>query len=529
MPDSAQPARRSRWRANLFRITLPICVVVAVVGIVRPDALADTAGAITSAAFQALDWFFMALVSAFLVFCLWLAFGRHGGVKLGADDEKPEFSTVSWIAMLFAAGMGVGLLFWGVAEPVTHFSGALGTEAGTPRAARHATVITAFHWGLHAWAVYCVAGLVLAYFGFRRGVPYLPGAPLRDAFGKRPWVAPVAALADGVAVLAIAFGVAGSMGMGIFQLHTGLHVLWGVPLESTLVSGIILVVLVIAYTASASTSLDKGIQWLSNINMALALLLMLFVLGAGPTAHLLRGFVTAVGDYSAALVGLSLRLYPYNEARGWLETWTLTYFLWWIAWAPFVGVFIARISRGRTIKEFVLGVLFVPTAFSLLWFSIFGGTGLDEEMNGAGGIARLVREDVSVALFSLFDRLPLSGLLSVTALLLVFIFLVTSVDSATFVLGMLTSRGSLNPPTRRKLAWGLILGALGGALMLSGSIDVVRAVAVLGAIPFAFIMLLQVAALLRVFADERKRPPDRAQATAVEDGPASAAEEAKTP
>jgi len=289
---------------------------------------------------------------------------------------------------------------------------------------------------------------------------------------------------------------------------------------------IILVVLIIAYTASASTSLDKGIQWLSNINMALAVLLMVFVLSFGPTAHLLRGFVTAVGDYSAALVGLSLRLYPYNEGRVWLETWTLTYFLWWIAWAPFVGVFIARISRGRTIKQFVLGVLFVPTAFSLLWFSVFGGTGLDEEMNGAGGIARLVREDVSVALFSLFDRLPLSQLLSITALLLVFIFLVTSVDSATFVLGMLTTRGSLNPPTSRKLAWGLSLGALGGALMLSGNIDAVRAVAVLGALPFAFILLLQVAALLRVFARERHGPPDRQdEAVVAEEPPAELEEE----
>jgi glycine betaine transporter len=465
---------------------------------------------VTSTAFRALDWFFMALVSGFLVLCLWLAFGRYGSVRLGRDEDRPEFSTLSWLSMLFAAGMGVGLLFWGVAEPVTHYTGALGSEAGTPLAARRATVVTAFHWGLHAWAVYAVAALVLAYFGFRRGAPYLPGAPIRAAFGGRRWVEPVAGLADALAVLAIAFGVAGSLGMGIFQLHTGLHVLWGVPLESTLVSVVILVALIISYTASASTSLDKGIRWLSNINMVLAVALLLFVLVAGPTAHLLRGFVTSVGDYTAALVGLSLRLYPYEQGREWLETWTLTYFVWWIAWAPFVGVFIARISRGRTIKEFVLGVLFVPTVFSLLWFSVFGGTGLAEEMYGDGGIARLVREDVSVALFSLFDRLPLSWLLSGTAIALVFIFLVTSVDSATFVLGMLTSRGSFDPPTRRKLAWGAILGLLGGALMLSGNIDVVRAVVVLGALPFALVLLLQIASLLRVFADERRERKVRA-------------------
>jgi glycine betaine transporter len=518
MSEPSAVAAKRRFRPNLFHVTLPICAVVAAVGIASPDALADFAAAVTTTAFRALDWFFMALVSAFLILCLWLAFGRYGSVRLGRDTDRPDFSTASWLSMLFAAGMGVGLLFWGVAEPVTHYTGALGSEAGTPLAARRATVVTAFHWGLHAWSVYAVAALVLAYFGFRRGVPYLPGAPLRSAFRGRRWVGPVAATADALAVLAIAFGVAGSIGMGIFQLHTGLHILWGVPLNSMLVSTAILVVLIISYTASASTSLDKGIQWLSNINMVVAITLLLFVLIAGPTAHLLRGFVTSVGDYTAALVGLSLRLYPYDSGREWLETWTLTYFVWWIAWAPFVGVFIARISRGRTIKEFVLGVLFVPTLFSLLWFSVFGGTGLAEEMYGDGGIARLVREDVSVALFTLFDRLPLSSLLSGTAIVLVFIFLVTSVDSATFVLGMLTSRGSFDPPTSRKLAWGMILGLLGGALMLSGNIDVVRAVVVLGALPFALVMVLQVAALLKVFADERRQK--KRQIAAVGDGEA---------
>jgi len=508
---SPETARRPKWRVNLFHLTLPICAAVAIAGILNPDALAETASQITSTAFRALDWFFMVLVSAFVVLCLWLALGRFGAIKLGGDDDKPEFSIGSWLAMLFAAGMGVGLLFWGVAEPVTHFTGALGSEGGTPQAARRAMVITAFHWGLHAWAVYGIAALVIAYFGFRRRTSYMPGAPIRAAFAGRRWAEPVAKLADAVAVLAIAFGVAGSMGMGIFQLHTGLHLLWGVPLESTAVSTIILVVLFIAYMASASTGLDKGIKWLSNINMLLALLLLVFVLAVGPTAHLLRGFVTSVGEYTASLVSISLRLYPYDQDRGWLEGWTLTYFVWWIAWAPFVGVFIARISRGRTIKEFILGVLFAPTLFSLLWFAVFGGTGLAEEMTGAGGIARLVREDVSVALFSLFDRLPLSWLLSGTAIALVFIFLVTSVDSATFVLGMLTSRGSLDPPIRRKLGWGISLGLLGGALMLSGSVPAVRAVAVLGALPFSFIMLIQIAALLRSLGQEagmrRRRAP----------------------
>ena len=512
---ASEPNESREPRINLFRVTLPICALVAVGGIVSPETLADSAGLMTSTAFRALDWFFMAAVSGFLMLCLWLALGRYGTMKLGADDDEPDFSTTSWLAMLFAAGMGVGLLFWGVAEPVTHYTGALGFEPQTPLAARRAMVITTFHWGLHAWAVYAIAALVLAYFGFRRGAPYLPGAPLRSAFGDRRWTEPVAKLADGIAVLAIAFGVAGSMGMGIFQLQTGLHVLLGIPLESKAWSAGILIMIVIAYMTSASTSLDKGIKWLSNINMGLAVLLLLFILGAGPTAHLFRTFVTTVGEYTASLVSLSLGLYPYDENRTWLEGWTLTYFVWWIAWAPFVGVFIARISRGRTIREFMMGVLLVPTVFSLLWFAVFGGTGLAEEMYGDGGIVRLVSEDVSVALFSLFERLPLSGLLSGTALLLVFIFLVTSVDSATFVLGMLTSRGSLDPPTSRKLGWGISLGLLGGALMLSGNIHAVRAIAVVGAIPFSLIMLIQIVALLRALADERRAVETRSEDAVV--------------
>ena len=480
----------------IFVIALLVCVVVALVGIFRSDLLVSTAGVITATVFGALDWFFVGVTTALLALAIWLAVSKYGRLRLGAPDEEPEFSTASWLSMLFAAGMGVGLLFWGVAEPLTHLVEAPGEAPGSPAAARNAMVITIFHWGLHAWAVYCISALVLAYFGLRRHKPYLPGAPLRAAL-KGKWVEPVAWTADLVAVIAVALGVAGSMGMGIFQLQSGLHVVAGFSNESTVISVIILILLVICYMTSAATSLDKGIKWLSNINMSLATLLLLFIALAGPTSYLLRTFVTTLGDYCANLVSMAFQLYPFQDVGQWLHSWTLTYFIWWIAWAPFVGVFIARISRGRTIREFVAGVLLIPTLVSILWFAVFGGIGLHEELQGAGGMVDLVKQDVSIALFSMFDRLPLSKLLSVTAMLLVFIFLVTSVDSATFVLGMLTTKGSMNPPTPRKIMWGLALGALGAALMLSGNIDAVRAVAVLGAIPFIFIILLQVAALLR--------------------------------
>lgn len=496
MPEKTGPARSVLL--NLFYVSLPFCAGIAAWGIADPESLGEYTAALTGLAFRSMDWFFMVSVSAFVVLSLWLAFGKYGKLKLGAPEDKPEFSTASWIAMLFSAGMGVGLLFWGVAEPMTHFSHPPIGEPGTTEAARAAMKVTNFHWGLHAWACYGIGALVLAYFGFRRKTPYLAGAPIRSVFSGR-WVGPVAYAADLIAILAVAFGVAGSIGMGIFQLKTGMHVVAGTPNDAEWVSWAILVVLVISYMTSAATSLDKGIKWLSNINMALALLLLGFLLFAGPTPFLLRTVITSASDYISALPQMSLQMHPYQgeSVEGWLHGWTLTYFIWWIAWAPFVGIFIARISKGRTIREFILGVLFAPTLFSIIWFGVFGGTGFYEDMFGGGGVGQMVEENLTVALFSLFERLPLAEVLGAITLFLLFVFLVTSVDSATFVLGMLTSEGSLNPPTSRKIGWGVILGALGAALMLSGNIHAVRAAAVSGAIPFVFILLIQVAALLK--------------------------------
>ena len=499
MPKSNSPIPspvKTSGGGGLFPIALPICALVALAGILDPNSLASVAGSILSTVFRALDWFFMAVVTAILVLTLWLALSQYGRIKLGGPDDEPEFSYPSWLAMLFAAGMGVGLLFWGVAEPLMHFSGAPGEQPGTPQAARHALTVTLFHWSLHAWGVYCMGALVLAYFGFRKGTPYLPGAPLRSEFSGG-WVKPTAWLADLLAVIAVALGVAGSIGLGVFQLQSGLHVLVGTDPQSTLLTVSILAFLILCYMAPLTTDLDKGVKWLSNGNMIVAILVLLFVLFAGPTAFLFRTFITAFGDYLNGVFAISFQLYPFADVGPWLQNWTLTYWFWWIAWAPFVGVFIARISRGRTIREFVTGVIVVPSVFSVLWFSVFGGTGIYQELYGQGGMVKLVREDVSTALFALFDRFPLSDLLNGTALGLSFIFLVTSVVSAAFVLGMFTSRGSLNPSVGQKLAWGAVLGGLGTALTLSGNVQAVQKVAFIGAIPYTLIILLQITAFLR--------------------------------
>lgn len=495
--------RRRTLEVNLFTISLPLIAVVAVGGILAPELLASGATAFTEVWFQSLDWFFLGTTTALLVVGLWLAASRFGDVVLGKPGEKPDFSTGSWLSMLFAAGMGTGILFWGVAEPMTHFLSAPGVTGGTPEAARHAMVLTGLHWGLHAWAIYAVAALVLAYFCFRRDRPYLPGEPIRNVFPWW-WAKPLAVGTDLLAVLAIVFGVAGAMSMGTFQIQSGLSIIFGTDANSTEGAAVILIVLVAAYTASAATSLDKGIKWLSNINIVIALLLGAFFLIAGPTEYLIKGFITAIGDYLTELPSLALKLSPYKEQEGWLHGWTITYLIWWIAWAPFVGVFVARISRGRTIREFILGVIFVPSFFSLLWFAVLGGCGIYEELHGGGGIGAIVGQDLTLALFTLFKAYPISKVLSVTAILLIFIFMVTSVDSATFVLGMLTSRGSMDPPRARKLAWGLSLGVLGGALTLSRKVEVVRAIAIVGAVPFTFLLVLQVVAFFKaLFHDEK--------------------------
>ena len=500
-------------RHPLYLLSIALTGVIAAYGLIFPEDLGRYGAVFADAAFGALGWFFMAVVTFFLLFCIWLAVGRYGRVKLGKPEDEPEFSTLSWLAMLFAAGMGVGLLFWGVAEPVMHYASPPVGEGSTPDAARKAIVLTSFHWGLHAWAVYAVGAIVLGYFGFRMGTPYLPGAPLRVAFRGR-WVGPVAWLADFIGVIAVAAGVAGSLGMGIMQIQAGLNVTFGLSADSKLLAGILMILLVVAYLASASTGLDKGIKWLSNINITIAVCLLLFMLVAGPTASLLNVFVTAVGDYTSSLAGLTMRLFPYRDLDQWTQSWTLTYFIWWIAWAPFVGVFVARISRGRTLREFVLGVLFAPTLFSILWFSVFGGIAIHEDMHGVGGIADLVNEDVTVALFALFGLQPMSAVLGVTALVLIFIFLITSADSATFVLGMLTTQGTPNPPVRRKIIWGIILGGLGAALLFTDNIDALKAVVVGGAVPFTFILLLQTAALVRMLRkdpDVPRRPRRRSR------------------
>jgi glycine betaine transporter len=484
----------------VFVLSVLICGAIGLWGVLAPDALAGAANALTGFALTTLDWFFLLLCTGFVVLGAALALGPYGRIKLGADDDEPEFSTLSWIAMLFAGGMGAGLLFWGPAEPIYHFTDPPGLDGGTPEAARLAMVLTNLHWGLHAWSIYAVCALVIAYFVFRRNAPGLISTPIRYAFRGR-LVGPVASAADTLGVVAVILGLAGSLAMGTLQVRAGLGEVAGVP-QADWVSIVIVCVLAVCFFTSASTGLGQGIKVLSNINMAIAVAIMLFVLFVGPTRFILETFTTTLGDYLNNLPAMSFRLYPFEGLTDWTAGWTLTYLIWWLAWGPFVGVFIARISRGRTIRAFILGVVLIPSLFSMLWFATFGGAGFFVELQGSGGLTDLVFDDVAKALFALFDYFPLAQVLSGAALLLIFVFLVTSADSGTFVVSMMTGRGTLDPSIGLKLTWALIILAITIGTLLAGSVEVAKTLAVSGAIPFTLVLLLQIAAFLRTLRDE---------------------------
>ncbi|MBW2427432.1 MAG: BCCT family transporter [Deltaproteobacteria bacterium] len=357
----------------VFLLSVVICGAISLFGVLAPDTMTGAANALTGFTLTTLDWFFLVLCTSFVALGALIAIGPYGSIKLGKDDEAPEFSTASWIAMLFAGGMEAGLLFWVPAEPLYHFTAPPGLNGGTLEAARLAMVLTNLHWGLHAWSIYAVCALVVAYFVFRRDKPALISTPFRYAFRSR-LIRPLAAAADTLGVVVMILGLAGSLALGTLQVRADLAEVVGVTATNQ-VSLIIICVLGACFFTSASTGFGQGIKILSNINMANAILIMLFVLFFGPTQFILETFTTTLGDYINNLPAISFRLYPYEGLTDWTAGWTLTYLIWWLAWGPFVGVFIAWISRGRTIREFMLGIVLIPSLFSMLWFATFGGAG----------------------------------------------------------------------------------------------------------------------------------------------------------
>jgi glycine betaine transporter len=496
-------SEKSAFASPLLITALVITGAIAIWGLIDTAGLAAKAAQLVHVQFISRGWFIMLAVSFMLIVSIWLALSRYGRIKLGKDDDEPEFSTISWLTMLFAAGMGVGLLFWGAAEPLTHFD-LIKDYEGPGSAANLALFITNFHWGLHAWAIYALTGLVIAYFGFRRGCPSLIGSPIIDTFGSNRVTNLVGWLSNLLAIVAIAIGVGGSIAMGVFQVKDGIDTLFNLSGTGLGLTTVVFFVLCAAYFPPLVVDLSTGMAKLSNTAMAVAGALLIFILLAGPTHYLMGGITSAIGEYFSKVLPHGFRTFTFMDEHigSWFESWTLTYMVWWIAWAPFVGVFIARISKGRTIREFILGVILGPTVFSMLWFGIFGGAGFHAVLQGGSEIMDVVRNNVSAVTFFMLESFPLPWLTISLVIVAAFLFIVTSVVSAAFVLGMFSTGGDLNPSAKIKLIWGVILGALGFVMILSGDMSAIKSIIALGSLPFVFVVLLLVVCLLKTLKKE---------------------------
>jgi len=480
-------------------ISAGLILIVVIWGIVSPTSLGavfDSALAIFTKNF---GWLYLWTVLGVVIFALFLAFSRYGNLKLGKEDDEPEFALGSWFAMLFAAGMGIGLVFWGVAEPISHYVTAPpGIAPTTPEAANAAMRYSFFHWGLHPWAVYSVVALTIAFFQYRRNRSSL----ISESTRALPWrpIQHLSGLFDVLAVIATAFGVAASLGLGALQINSGLQAAFGLEVSKA-AQVTIIVVATALFITSAVTGVTKGIKWLSNFNMALAALLTLAVFLLGPTVAIIDTFTTTLGTYLSEFVRMSLRMTPFRES-GWVSGWTIFYWAWWVSWSPFVGLFIARVSKGRTIREFILGTVLAPSLAAFLWFSVFGGTALTMEIWQAVPIAEAVKADVSTALFAMFDVMPMGLLMSIVAVVLVLVFFVTSGDSATLVLGMMSTGGNPNPPRKITIIWGCLIAGIAISLLLAGGLQAVQTATIVFALPFTVVIVLMGVSLWRAVRED---------------------------
>jgi choline/glycine/proline betaine transport protein len=490
----------------VFWPAVAVIVVIVAFAIIAPEPTGAVFAAMQKAVVDTFSWYYVLIAAIFVAFAVWMGFSRYGDIKLGRDDDEPEFSVLAWISLLFAAGMGIGLVFYGVAEPLSHFAhprpGVSGTEQQLAQSAMSQTYL---HWGLHAWAIYVVVGLALAYAIHRRGRPISIRWTLEPLLGRRirgGWGNAI----DVIALVGTVFGVATSLGLGVLQISAGLE---EAQLASATLTTQIVVIAVITFLTVLSliSGVGKGMKWLSTANLLLAAALLVFLLAAGPTQFLLREFVQSIGNYLQNFVGLTFTVSAFAGAEGeeWQAAWTTFYWGWWMSWAPFVGVFIARVSRGRTVRQFVAGVLLVPTALTFLWFSVLGGNALYRELSGEGSLIQADGTvDVDGALFGLLGELPGGVALTFGAILLIGVFFVTSADSGSLVMAMLATGGAVEPPNRLRVIFAVATALLAVALLVSGGLDGLQAAAILSALPFSVVMLLICVSTVIAFGRERR-------------------------
>ena len=487
---------------GVFFISAGMALLFVLLAIPFDQQVATSFSRLTSWVAHHLGWFYILSVSSLLVFLLWLAVSRYGSIRLGSDNARPDYSNLTWFTMLFAAGIGTILMFWGVAEPISHFVKPpfSGVESGSAQAASDAMSISLYHFGLHTWTIFAMPGLAIAYFSYRHNLPMRISSLFYPILGERTF-GPLGWTVDVIAVLGTLFGVATSLGLGALQLNSGLAYLFGTP-----VAGWVQVILIAVITSIAALSvalgLDKGVRRLSQINIVLAIALLLFVFMVGPTVLIAKGLVQSLGSYLDILPWLSFWTETFNESD-WQRQWTLFYWAWTITWAPYVGIFIARISRGRTIREFVAGVLFAPTAFTLLWFGVFGLSAINVEMSGQIALAHSVQQDPSVAIFAFLEAFPLSSLASLLSVIIVIVFFTTSSDSASLVIDMLTRREDQPSQTHQRIFWAIAQGVIAASMLLVGGLQALQNVITSLGLPFCLLLVFMAVALYRALrADE---------------------------
>ncbi|AXF57299.1 BCCT family transporter [Salicibibacter kimchii] len=474
-------------------------------GFLFPEQLERFTGGLQGLISDTFGWYYLLLVTLFLLTTLYFLVSPAGKLKLGKPDEEPEFGRVSWITMLFSAGLGIGLVFFGAYEPLSHYAVHSPTgETGTSEAATNALTFTFFHWGLHGWGVYSILALALAFYHFRNDHPALLSSTVQPIF-RNAVNGVVGKIIDIIAVIATVTGVATSLGFGATQLNGGLSYLFGIP-SNFLTQVIIVVIITVLFMISAWTGLAKGIRILSNTNMLIAAVLFILMLFIGPTVFNLNLFTDTLGNYIQTLPRMSFRIAPFDdEIREWINSWTLFYWAWWIAWAPFVGTFIARVSRGRSVREFIFAVLLVPSVIVFIWFTVFGGSAISLEHSGVD-LASLSEE---LVLFGTFMNVDFGMLLSILAMAMLIIFFITSADSATLVLGMFTTNGSDTPPSRVKLVWGALLSVTALVLLYSGGLQALENALIIAALPFSVVMLLMTLGLIVVMTKEGRKARDK--------------------
>ena len=489
----------NKTRSFVFYLSLAIVGGVALAGLTIPQPFYVLTKALRQFISRDFGWYYLLLLAAMVCFCVFFIVTPAGQIRLGDPHSEPEHSKFSWLAMLFSAGMGIGLVFYGAAEPLSHFAvSAPAAEVGSQQALEDALKYTFFHWGIHAWAAYGLVALAIAYFQFRKKESILLSVTLKPLFGKRA-EGFIGTLVDSATIFATVVGVATSLGYGAIQINSGLHFLWQVP-ESQTVQMLIIAVTTVLFLLSAMSGVSRGVKFLSNLNVILALLLLACVIATGPTVLILNNFVDSIGSYIQGFFRMSFRTAAYDAARNqWIQQWTIFYWAWWLSWTPFVGIFIARISKGRTIREFLVHVMLVPTLLTMLWFSAFGTLATHLQTTGI----ELIDLDTENVLFGALAHCPFGFFMSVLAVFLIFSFFITSADSAVFVLAMLSEKGALHPTNRTKLIWGVLLSVLAGTLLAAGGLDALQNVLIIVALPFSVAIVLMMIALYIELEHER--------------------------